>query len=205
MIGLNNLVPRVLSYWLRVGENPWNEVVDWIVVWLDWISLHKSQTACPRGSTGILDYSLRKICEIVRFALRAATWLGATIRIGISNMDTFSSGGVWLFSGTTHYSTSIKIIVLNAQTFCFTKYCYDREQCRIQTLKKRWGGGLQNIFFGPAAINGVEGNIDTFSTRVRSREKEYGSRWTNSISATLSLAYLSQVLEEIRFQIDSDC
>ena len=141
MIGLNNLVPRVLSYWLRVGENPWNEVVDWIVVWLDWISLHKSQTACPRGSTGILDYSLRKICEIVRFALRAATWLGATIRIGISNMDTFSSGGVWLFSGTTHYSTSIKIIVLNAQTFCFTKYCYDREQCRIQTLKKRWGGG----------------------------------------------------------------
>ena len=38
------------------------------------------------------------------------------------------------------------------------------------------GGGLQNIFFGPAAINGVEGNIDTFSTRVRSREKEYGSR-----------------------------
>ena len=79
MIGLNNLVPRVLSYWLRVGENPWNEVVDWIVVWLDWISLHKSQTACPRGSTGILDYSLRKICEIVRFALRVAIWLGAII------------------------------------------------------------------------------------------------------------------------------
>ena len=115
MIGLNNLVPRVLSYWLRVGENPWNEVVDWIVVWLDWISLHKSQTACPSGPTGILDYSLRKICEIMRFALRAATWLGAIIRIGISNKDTFSSGGVWLFSGTTHYSTSIKFIVLNAQ------------------------------------------------------------------------------------------
>ena len=40
------------------------------------------------------------------------------------------------------------------------------------------GGGLQNIFFGPAAINGVEGNIDTFSTRVRSREKEYESKIT---------------------------
>ena len=40
------------------------------------------------------------------------------------------------------------------------------------------GGGLQNIFFGPAAINGVEGNIDTFSTRVRSMEKEYESKIT---------------------------
>ena len=29
----------------------------------------------------------------------------------------------------------------------------------------------------------------------------FGSRWTNSISATLSLAYLSQVLEEIRFKL----
>ena len=97
-------------------------------------------------------------------------------------MDTFSSGGVWLFSGTTHYSTSIKFIVLNAQTSCFIKRCYDREQCRIQTLKKRWGGwgggGLQNIFLGPAAINRVEGNIETFSTRVRSREKEYESEIT---------------------------
>ena len=137
MIGLNNLVARVLSYSLRVGENPRNEVVGWIVVWLDGISLHKSQTACPSRPTGILDYSLRKICEIVRFALRAATWLGAIIRIGISNKDTFSSGGVWLFCGTTHYSTSIKFIVLSAQTSCFIKRCYDREQCRIQTLKKR--------------------------------------------------------------------
>ena len=95
-------------------------------------------------------------------------------------MDTFSSGGVWLFCATTHYSTSIKFIVLNAQTSCFIKRCYDREQCRIQTLKKRWGGGgdLQNIFLGPAAINRVEGNIETFSTRVRSREKEYESEIT---------------------------
>ena len=40
------------------------------------------------------------------------------------------------------------------------------------------GGGLQNIFLGPAAINRVEGNIETFSTRVRSREKEYESEIT---------------------------
>ena len=39
-------------------------------------------------------------------------------------------------------------------------------------------GGLQNIFLGPAAINRVEGNIETFSTRVRSREKEYESEIT---------------------------
>ena len=73
----------------------------------------------------------------------------------------------------------MKFIVLNAQTSCFIKRCYDREQCRIQTLKKKGrGGGLQNIFFGPAAINRVEGNIDTSSTRVRSREKEYESEIT---------------------------
>ena len=44
----------------------------------------------------------------------------------------------------------------------------------------RWGvgGDLQNIFLGPAAINRVEGNIETFSTRVRSREKEYESEIT---------------------------
>ena len=40
------------------------------------------------------------------------------------------------------------------------------------------GGDLQNIFLGPAAINRVEGNIETFSTRVRSREKEYESEIT---------------------------
>ena len=45
-------------------------------------------------------------------------------------------------------------------------------------ISSRLISGLQNIFFGPAAINGVEGNIDTFSTRVRSREKEYESKIT---------------------------
>ena len=58
---------------------PGNEVVNWIVAWLDWISLQTSLTACHSRPTAILDYSLRKICEIVRFALRAAIWLGAII------------------------------------------------------------------------------------------------------------------------------
>ena len=53
-------------------------------------------------------------------------------------------------------------------------------------MRKRWGGGGgggrgvgdQNIFLGPPTKKRVEGNIETFSTRVRSREKEYESEIT---------------------------